>query len=73
MPQSECSFCGYETKLESYPHESLANTEVELCDVCARTFLNASCDRLLAQSIGYIANLLLDEIRSLRRGKSNAN
>jgi hypothetical protein len=71
----ECESCGYSAPLTTYPN---INPELagpfKFCDVCAYTFLcravtyprqyGSRCP--LWASIGYIANMILDELRQIR-------
>ena len=74
----ECECCGYEaaTSLFSGHAEGLRGLETKktyLCEVCSSTHLSSSVnypswcpDPQLWQSIGWLANRILDEIRSTR-------
>jgi len=76
-PPEECDNCGYETKVERYeePVRSVCKEDVFwLCEVCANTHLSkaiqypAQCSAaMLYKSIGWIANRLLDEIKTLKQ------
>jgi len=65
--KAECSCCEYYTDVTRYEDEDML-----LCDVCAHTFLSrrykgvSQGEEYLMQSLGYIANMLLDEIRKLK-------
>lgn len=74
--KSECHCCGFPAPLASFRGQLQADgtePKVMLCEVCSGTYLSYavtaphSCqDRLLSQSIGCIANMILSEIRELK-------
>lgn len=75
MSKQECDSCGFKTKLREYPRSPCEKGEPHnFCEVCAATFLShpISYPRLygdqhhLFSSIGYLGNMLLEEIRSLK-------
>ena len=69
----ECESCGYHTWLGKFRKEWRRGEEDGdrlLCEVCSSTFLASHLDSpshvsdpTLYKSIGYIANMILDEIR----------
>jgi len=74
----ECDNCGYQTKLERYEEATWRDKRgvFWFCEICANTHLSkaaqypAQCsDVMLYKSIGWIANRLLDEIRTLAHAK----
>ena len=74
--QVECECCGYAAPVKKFNEPSARyprGEDVWLCEVCSSTFLSsavtwpAACpDVTLYKSLGYIANMLLDEIRKAR-------
>lgn len=71
--RKECDNCGYKTKVKPYEHGVGRQTVYHFCDVCAKTFLSSATaypnqcpDVRLHKSVGYIANMILDEIRKLQ-------
>lgn len=71
-PVAECECCEYLAPLTEYNNFTPeAEGPFRFCDVCANTFLNRCVtyprqygdQQPLWTSIGYIANMILDEIR----------
>lgn len=65
---SYCDNCGYKTKVEKH-HEGNPAQTYELCRVCASTHLSKAVtypeqcpDPNLYKSIGWVVNLVLDEL-----------
>jgi hypothetical protein len=72
--RGECDCCAYETGLH-FTEQRTGSRLVGawLCEVCYSTFLSKAVfypiqvsDTALYRSVGYIANMLLDEIRGLK-------
>lgn len=53
------------TELAEFGDVSLGTHKI-LCRICANTHLGRAQDINLARSVGWIANMLLDEIRELK-------
>lgn len=76
-PEPEiCDNCAYPAPLTEYENNDFSGGEFKevkhwFCDVCASTYLSRATTNLqqygsqaaLFQSLGYIANMVLDEIR----------
>ncbi len=70
--KEECYSCGYTTYLKEYdppPHHEDRSKD-KLCKICSSTFIGVAYgypkqhpDSLLFRSMGYIGNLLLEEIK----------
>jgi hypothetical protein len=75
QPQAECDNCHYPApklnKCTGFAGSGNADAEYEFCDVCFSTFLSRATtypqqygeQAPLFKSLGYIANMILDEIR----------
>ena len=72
----ECDCCGYPAPLKTFRFFDSSNRTLfnDYCEVCSATYLSQiersigseSISSRLAKSIGYIANMILDEIRKSR-------
>lgn len=68
--QRACDCCGYPTETKTY-HTGIPRQNFDLCVVCASTHLSKAVtypdqcgDGDIRKAIGWIANKLLEEIRS---------
>jgi hypothetical protein len=78
-PPNECHNCGYPAETLRRYGNSPTEHPVMLCDVCYKTFLSHAilwprdCDvPKLCKSVGYIANMILAEIRKLKEKRGEA-
>ena len=69
-----CSCCGFETEVSEYALRE--DCRPLYCEVCAASYLSriertASLEiSLLSRSLGYVANMILEEIRRVGSGSS---
>ena len=73
----ECLGCGYTTEVEPYKSDLPGSGDhIHLCKICANTpignsveyFEQYSNERSTLKTIGYIGNMLLDEIKKIKEG-----
>jgi protein-arginine kinase activator protein McsA len=74
-----CLNCDYPVATMDYTghHDNERLNEVYLCEICASTMLSAALfypdqcpDPVLHQAVGWIANMLLEELRGIHPKKS---
>ncbi len=69
-----CACCGYETELKSYQGPPPESKLILYCHVCAYSLISISVtyptlqrdNKAILQTIGFVTNLILDEIRKLK-------
>ena len=71
IKRGECSNCGYETELVVW--DGAGGKDGDFCALCSQTLLSHATifpdhvsDPKLYKSLGYIANMILDEVRKGR-------
>lgn len=75
--KDRCDNCGYETKTTTF--RQLNDEELKFCAVCSSTFLSRATTHPrqygeqgpLFQSLGYIANMILDELGKVTGGRDD--